>query len=90
MCDGNPCTVAATLATQGFVINVIGLMTSGLPRASLRCIAAATGGSYFDVQVAAQLQDRLTQALQDCPVADLLPPARHSHGDGVAGSRASY
>jgi Ca-activated chloride channel homolog len=74
-CNGDPCSVAEQMAGNGFVINVIGLMTTGLARASLRCIASATGGAYFDVPVAAQLSDKLREALQDCPVAALPPRA---------------
>jgi Ca-activated chloride channel family protein len=74
-CDGDPCTVAKGMSAGGFVINVIGIMTNAVQRASLRCITGATGGTYFDVPVAAQLKDTLTSALQECPVA-LLSPRR--------------
>ena len=79
-CGGDPCAVAGALAPQGFVINVIGLMTSGPSRASLRCVAAATGGTYYDAAVAAQFNSKLAQALQDCPIA-AIPAARREDGE---------
>ena len=72
-CNGDACATAALLHTQGFVINTVGFMTSGVPRAQLRCIAAASGGQYFDVPVATVLADQLSRALGECPVATLPP-----------------
>jgi len=74
-CDGDPCATAALLHTQGFVINAVGFMIAGIARAQLRCIAAASGGKYFDVPVAVSLSESLGQAFGQCPVA-MLPRAR--------------
>jgi Ca-activated chloride channel family protein len=81
-CNGDPCTEAAFLhTTQGFVINTVGFMTNGLPRAQLRCIAAASGGEYFDVSTAVTFQDQLNRAFGYCPVAAL--PARRNDDGGM-------
>jgi Ca-activated chloride channel family protein len=76
-CEGDPCSVAAALHGQGFVVNTVGFMIGGLARAQLRCIASATGGQYFDVPVAVALSDGLRQAFGECPVA-ALPTPRHN------------
>jgi Ca-activated chloride channel family protein len=73
-CGGNPCAAATALAVQGFVINTIGFLVDRSARQQLQCMAKVTGGSYFEAPVAAQLKDRLKDALYDCPVA-ALPPA---------------
>jgi Ca-activated chloride channel family protein len=68
-CNGDPCGAAAALYAAGFVINTIGFGTSVQGSRQLQCIAKATGGEYYAVPVAAQLQDKLMQALGICPVA---------------------
>lgn len=49
--DIPPCDVAAQLASTGFdlTIQAVGFDISSAGRAELECIAAATGGHYFDV-----------------------------------------
>jgi Ca-activated chloride channel family protein len=74
-CGGDPCAVAALLAGQGFVINTVALQPDIQGRRQLQCIAKATGGEYFAVPTAAQLQDKVMQALGICPIA-LLPSSR--------------
>jgi Ca-activated chloride channel family protein len=69
-CGGEPCAIAVALADEGFVINTIGLGTDVRDQLQLRCVAMATGGEYFNVPVAAELQEKLAEALGVCPVAD--------------------
>ena len=69
-CGGEPCAVAVALADEGFVINTIGLGTDVRDQLQLRCVAMATGGEYFHVPVAAELQEKLAEALGVCPVAN--------------------
>jgi Ca-activated chloride channel family protein len=68
-CNGDPCATAAALHDQGLVINTIGLGVDVRGGRQLQCIAKASGGQYYAVPVAAQLQDKLIQALGICPVA---------------------
>jgi Ca-activated chloride channel family protein len=80
-CEGNPCAIAAAMHAEGFVINTVGFMIAGLARAQLRCIAANSGGEYFDVSVAATLSDNLRQAFGECPIATAPPPGRRTDED---------
>jgi Ca-activated chloride channel family protein len=80
-CEGNPCAVATVMHREGFVINTVGFMIAGLARAQLRCIAANSGGQYFDVPVAATLSDGLRQAFGECPIASAPPPVRRADDD---------
>lgn len=70
-CNGDTCGTAADLRKKGFVVNVVGLMPSAATRRGLQCIATTTGGTYFNVPVAAQLPDKLRRAAGECPVAEL-------------------
>ena len=80
-CGGKPCDTASALHAKGYVINTIGLGVDVQGGRQLQCIAAASGGQYFNVPIAAQLQDRLMQALGICPVA-MLPSRRGESGIG--------
>jgi Ca-activated chloride channel family protein len=77
-CNGDPCATAAMLHSEGFVINTVGFGTDVQGGRQLQCIARASGGQYFPVPVAVQLQDKLMQALGICPIA--LGPTRRLDG----------
>jgi Ca-activated chloride channel family protein len=68
-CQGDPCATAAQLAKRGFVINTVGFQVDRPGRSQLQCIAAATGGQYFNAPVAIQLTNRLLDALGVCTIA---------------------
>jgi Ca-activated chloride channel family protein len=68
-CDGDPCAAASDLAADGFVINTVGFQVDRVGQAQLKCIAAASGGTYFDVPVASELAVKLRDALGECLIA---------------------
>lgn len=65
-CDPDPCQVAATLAEQGvdLRIDVVGLDVDDVARNQLRCIAAASGGSYIDADSADEIVEGLATATE--------------------------
>ena len=65
-CAPDPCTTAADLAQRGIdlQIDVVGLSVSGAARDQLRCIAEQANGTYYDVDSAADLEQRLTRVAQ--------------------------
>jgi Ca-activated chloride channel family protein len=67
--QGDPCATAVQLAKRGFVINTVGFQVDRPGRSQLQCIAAATGGQYFNAPVALQLTNRLLDALGVCTIA---------------------
>jgi len=68
-CYGDPCGVATELGALGFVIHTVGFVVSRTTATQLRCVATATGGTYFDVPVAVELSNKLRQAFSACPIA---------------------
>ena len=68
-CNGDPCETAADLADLGFVVHTVGFVVNRATATQLRCIANATGGTYFDVPVAVELSDTLKEAFSACPIA---------------------
>lgn len=64
-CEGDPCAAAQALVASGvkLVIHTIGFGVDSATRLQLQCIAAATGGTYFDAENAAQLAKALGQAV---------------------------
>jgi len=62
-----PCDVAKQLSSGGvqLTVDTVGLKVSGKARSQLTCISQATGGSYTDVQDAAQLADKLGTVTQN-------------------------
>jgi Ca-activated chloride channel family protein len=65
-CQPNPCEVAADLAEKGIdlQIDVVGLSVSGAARDQLRCIAEQGGGTYYDVDSAAEIESQLTRVAE--------------------------
>jgi Ca-activated chloride channel family protein len=68
-CNGDPCETAAGLASLGFIVHTVGFVVNRATATQLRCIATATGGTYFDVPVALELSDTLKEAFSACPIA---------------------
>lgn len=62
-CGVPPCEVAQQLVDDGFDITVqaMGFQISDVGRAELECIAAATSGSYYDVEDSAELGELLDE-----------------------------
>lgn len=60
-CGGDPCTVARDLRGQGadLYVDVVGLQVDQASRDQLTCIAAAGGGTYYDVQDISRLDATL-------------------------------
>ncbi len=73
-CSGNACKVASDLAAEGFVIHTVGFVVDLRAAAQLKCIAAVSGGTYFDVPVAVDLPDKLREVFQACQVSDAGTP----------------
>jgi Ca-activated chloride channel family protein len=65
-CAPDPCETAADLAEDGIdlQIDVVGLSVSGAARDQLRCIAEQGGGTYYDVDSAAEIEGQLTRVAQ--------------------------
>ena len=65
-CPPDPCQVAADLAEKGIdlQIDVVGLSVSGAARDQLRCIAEQGGGTYYDVNSAAEIESQLTRVAE--------------------------
>lgn len=65
-CSGDPCQVAADLADAGveFYVDVVGLQVDEAARDQLTCVAAKTGGTYFDVQDIDDLEKTLERSAQ--------------------------
>lgn len=65
-CAPDPCETAADLAEAGIdlQIDVVGLSVSGAAREQLRCIAEQGGGTYHDVDSAAEFEGQLTRVAQ--------------------------
>lgn len=63
-CDGDPCTTARALQKSGagVVIHTVGFDVDKAARAQLRCVAEATGGTYFDAPDADQLAAVIAKA----------------------------
>jgi hypothetical protein len=63
-CEGDPCTAARALhdVNVNLVIHTIGFAVDTATRYQLKCIANATGGSYFDAEDAGGLSKVLGQA----------------------------
>jgi Ca-activated chloride channel family protein len=73
-CHGDPCATAKDLAAKGFVIHTVGFLVDGRARGELECIAAESGGRYFDVRTPVDLPEKLAEALTPCrAIAFLLP-----------------
>jgi len=77
-CAGDPCGAAIELGALGFTIHTVGFVVNRSARAQLQCIAAVTGGTYFDVPVAVQLPDKLKEAFSACPIAFLREEWEHA------------
>ena len=69
-CNADPCAVAKSLAEQGIGLHVdtVGFGVGSAARTQLSCIAAATGGRYYDApnadSLSAQLSLLATRALR--------------------------
>ncbi len=63
-CGGDPCEVARDLRRLGtdFYVDVVGLQVDKASRDQLTCVAAAGGGTYYDVQDIARLDSTLQRA----------------------------
>lgn len=65
-CQLDPCSVGESLEKQGidFTTHVIGFdVTSSEDQNGLRCLAAKTGGQFFEARNAKELQDALSAAV---------------------------
>ena len=62
-CDPDPCDVAEQLTQDGFDLQVhtVGLGVDGAARSQLRCIAEASGGTYYDADDTETLTAALTR-----------------------------
>ncbi len=75
-CKADPCAVGAELKKLGvdFRTHVIGFNVQRQDEGGLRCLARATGGTYFSAKDAAALHEALTQAGR-ATAAPTPPPA---------------
>lgn len=79
-CEGDPCALGRELEQSGvnFTTHVVGFGLQGADTAALECLAAETGGRYFDAGDARALRDALNQTLATPDVQQAeaaLPPA---------------
>lgn len=74
-CDGDPCAMARALeeANAELVIHTVGFGVDTAAMSELKCVAAVTGGTYFDANDAGQLSTALRQAVTTAPK---IPPAK--------------
>ena len=79
-CDGDPCAAARALrnANVDLVIHTIGFGVDDATRFQLKCIAASTGGSYFDAENA----DQLTKVLGMAAVSGIKKIEQKKKGGG--------
>ncbi|MEK6958880.1 MAG: VWA domain-containing protein [archaeon] len=62
-CNGDPCKVAKEMANEGIsVIHTVGFDLAEDGVQDLKCVAAATGGKYFDAKNKQQLLDAVNQS----------------------------
>lgn len=83
-CELPPCDVAQDIVDEGFDITVeaMGFRISDQGREELECIAAATEGSYYDVEDSDQLAERLDEIA--VPALELTVTASTSVAAGMA------
>jgi hypothetical protein len=64
-CEGDPCATARVLDASGIelVIHTVGFDVDRAARTELECMAASTGGRYFDARDAAELARALGEAM---------------------------
>lgn len=63
-CSGDPCAAARAIQNAGvkLAIHTVGFAVDDATRLQLKCIADATGGTYFDAENADQLEKVINQA----------------------------
>jgi Ca-activated chloride channel family protein len=76
-CGGDPCAAAEAVAQLGIdlKVNIVGFTLEPQQRAAIECMAAITGGKYYDAADGDALLQALGEAAQEAVVAQAEPPA---------------